>query len=676
MRIRLKRPTTDHDRPEDSSEPSAETARRVSQRDFLKLAALAAGVGLAAQVVTPPTPVFADTQVSGNLEFTNTTTMPQIISDYQSGTIAPALGFYVYQPNGQSPPAYTQIEAMYIDNAGSLRVAHTLDAPGLYGTTMEGSLSLGNNPINDVYQLQGYANQDLPLISFQNLNLVLNNSGYALQLIANTTPQQTVVLTADFAGNLTTVGSLAVIGSASPSIAPPQSALLAVIGAAPPAVAIDGTTATTVAQITGGTGGATTGTSGQTGGAGGRVTVTAGTGGAAPAGSTNGPGGAITLQPGAPGAGAGAAAAYGNLLLAPTGGFVGLGTTTPITIFHTVNTSTVAPRGPLFAQFDNVGGASQLTLRKAAGTPSAPVAISSGNPLGRVRFEGYDGTTYVEGAYAIVAATENWTSTAHGTYFALGSTPNGTTGDLERLRIDQSGNVGIGTMAPQQNLSVEGAANVDQANANNGAPAPGLSFGSASGEAIASKRTTGGNEYGLDFYTASTARMSITNSGAVGIGTTAPGSTLDVAGNIAVAAGDTLRSSADFNNHILPYEVGTGRMALRTGGVDRLSILYTGNVGVGTTTPSYPLDVAGSVAIADNFGGNTNRLYLASGDGNHYLYSSGTNGNQMILGEFGAAFTFLDTSSGATAMSLSGSTRQLRLGGTLIADQSGSYYAQ
>jgi hypothetical protein len=92
-------------------------------------------------------------------------------------------------------------------------------------------------------------------------------------------------------------------------------------------------------------------------------------------------------------------------------------------------------------------------------------------------------------------------------------------------------NVGIGTTLPQQMLSVGSSINVDQSNANNGAVNPGLSFGSASGEGIASKRTPGGNQYGLDFYSNYVSRISITNSGNVGIGTTNPQATLHLGNN-------------------------------------------------------------------------------------------------------------------------------------------------
>jgi hypothetical protein len=105
----------------------------------------------------------------------------------------------------------------------------------------------------------------------------------------------------------------------------------------------------------------------------------------------------------------------------------------------------------------------------------------------------------------------------------------------ERMRIKGSGNVGIGTKSPQQNLSVNKALNIDQANLNNGTFTSGvLSFGSASGEGIGSRRTVGANRYGLDFYTLFLNRMTITQGGNVGIGTTNPAQKLDVNGTARV----------------------------------------------------------------------------------------------------------------------------------------------
>lgn len=59
----------------------------------------------------------------------------------------------------------------------------------------------------------------------------------------------------------------------------------------------------------------------------------------------------------------------------------------------------------------------------------------------------------------------------------------------------------------------------DISNQNNAALTPGLVLGgTGSGEGIASKRTSGGNQYGLDLFTAFTSRLAIANNGAIHIG--------------------------------------------------------------------------------------------------------------------------------------------------------------
>ena len=126
----------------------------------------------------------------------------------------------------------------------------------------------------------------------------------------------------------------------------------------------------------------------------------------------------------------------------------------------------------------------------------------------------------------------------------------GSAASNERMRIDGTGNVGIGTTAPTQKLDVNGSINaassiyLDGANSNTGTKTPGVIFGgSSSGEGISSKRTSGTDQYGLDFYTASSLRMSVTQTGNVGIGTNVPASTLDVQGTVNLGVGGT-----PFNN--------------------------------------------------------------------------------------------------------------------------------
>jgi hypothetical protein len=81
-----------------------------------------------------------------------------------------------------------------------------------------------------------------------------------------------------------------------------------------------------------------------------------------------------------------------------------------------------------------------------------------------------------------------------------------------------------------------------------------LTFGASSGEGISSQRTSGGNQYGLSFYTANARRLTIANNGNVGIGTDSPtGALLDVEGDIRLNDHDfKLRGGTD-NNHGLGW---------------------------------------------------------------------------------------------------------------------------
>lgn len=98
-------------------------------------------------------------------------------------------------------------------------------------------------------------------------------------------------------------------------------------------------------------------------------------------------------------------------------------------------------------------------------------------------------------------------------------------------------------------VSVSGSMAVDQQNANdgafnNGSPAgTGIAFGTGSGEGIASKRTPGGNQYGLDFYTNFTPRVSVTNDGNVNAGGALTAGSITTPGN--VNAHDVVLSGGD-----------------------------------------------------------------------------------------------------------------------------------
>ncbi len=98
-----------------------------------------------------------------------------------------------------------------------------------------------------------------------------------------------------------------------------------------------------------------------------------------------------------------------------------------------------------------------------------------------------------------------------------------------------------------------------------------------------------------------TEKMRITNDGNVGIGTTNPGKKLSVnndsAATYAEIVSGTSHAGLFYQTPTRTWhtfsEQGTGRFGIKdeTAGEDRLSINTSGNVGIGTTNPQYPLDL-------------------------------------------------------------------------------------
>jgi len=146
------------------------------------------------------------------------------------------------------------------------------------------------------------------------------------------------------------------------------------------------------------------------------------------------------------------------------------------------------------------------------------------------------------------AATVQSTS-SFGTWLALGnSSAGGHTWNILSAggaNGEGAGNLGITDLTGKSTIFLEGNTNVsgtlngtsvnavaydaDVNGTNNGNPAPGYQFGgNGSGEAMASRRTVGANQFGIDFFTNYTPRLSIANNGLIGIGTQTPSYQLDV----------------------------------------------------------------------------------------------------------------------------------------------------
>lgn len=132
-------------------------------------------------------------------------------------------------------------------------------------------------------------------------------------------------------------------------------------------------------------------------------------------------------------------------------GFVGVGLAVPTVPFHVQSTTA---SGQLIDAYAN-GAAFQM--RRANGTPGAPTAIASADVLGSISFAGYANGAFTGGKANIRAvAAEAWTATANGVDITIATTPIGSASAVERVRVKDSGKVGIGTASPGQQLTVAG----------------------------------------------------------------------------------------------------------------------------------------------------------------------------------------------------------------------------
>jgi hypothetical protein len=172
-------------------------------------------------------------------------------------------------------------------------------------------------------------------------------------------------------------------------------------------------------------------------------------------------------------------------------------------------------------------------VRATGGPASAPTATPNGQGLGGVFFSGYSPAGYAGGVRIWGYASELWSDTAHGSVFAVDTTLNGTVAPAERMRIDHNGNVGIGTTGPSGKLHVvnnDSNLILDTPTANQTAS---ISFRDG-GNARWGLFTSASASHDFGLYNSTTASVSLTvqsSSGNVGIGTTTPQFLLDVAGS-------------------------------------------------------------------------------------------------------------------------------------------------
>jgi hypothetical protein len=211
----------------------------------------------------------------------------------------------------------------------------------------------------------------------------------------------------------------------------------------------------------------------------------------------------------------------------------------------------------------------------------------------------------------------SWTTPTTGTVTGTG-TENyvtkwsaGGTGIEDSTIFDNGTNVGIGTDNPSSNLHVESAGNSEiLAQRTSGA---GVLIQAQSAAGVIGTSTN----HRLDLKSNGTTRATISTNGNVGIGTSTPGSKLEVAGDILSTGDITIDNST--GDPFLKLKTNTQEYVIRidqsdsdkfqirdiTHSLTPLTIDSSGNVGIGTSSPGYPLEVDGIIKTSTSFLGTT-----------------------------------------------------------------------
>ena len=223
---------------------------------------------------------------------------------------------------------------------------------------------------------------------------------------------------------------------------------------------------------------------------------------------------------------------------------------------------------------------------------------------------------YYNGSYTKITdgLASRYTQSAGQHYWQHAATGTGTFSFSESMRIDASGNVGIGTASPAKLLDITG----DQASMRFTETGTGARTWEVGSGVVAN------GYWSVYDVTVGLGRLTIDTSGNVGIGTSTPVTALTVMGNVKPCAGHLQMTDAyglqwDGGAAIYAYD-STCYIRFDTAGAEAMRIICNGNVGIGTAAPGYPLQVNATttnlgIAVIGSISGGTVRALVQNNSG-------------------------------------------------------------
>jgi len=352
-----------------------------------------------------------------------------------------------------------------------------------------------------------------------------------------------------------------------------------------------------------------------------------------------------------------------------TNSFIGIGTASPnarLTVSNNAGTPTTtipaatvgyfasADNANTFLTLDAYGSQhSDLLLRQARGTMAAPTASQANDVIGQIQARGYGASGFASGARASMQlnAAENWTDAAQGTYMTFSVTPKLSTTLTEAMRIDSTGNIGIGTTSPAAKLGINtggtngviigqvsdattyGVLSFNSVTA--AASHLGIAGGGGTDKALYVDAPSGGT---INLRIAASTELIVDSSGNVGIATSSPNTNLTVtapSGNIAKSVvainSQFLGTAVNSNSNPAVYWSSGNDLRFGTSSEQSANTTFTellrisgtnGDVGIGSTTPSVPLTVTSASNLVGEFdsGGSIGQFKLNQTAGNAYSF--------------------------------------------------------